>query len=563
MNSKRILLLLPSLCLFGGVLLLFPAFRQWIIEITMQFITRREFSTVKWSGRLLQFAKIFIFLSSMTIILYILMERFSIVKKTVIDGINELVTYNYRKFASAFFFMFALYTLGIVSIIRANFSYSDDLGRSITGNLGWLGQSRYLSNVFGILLHANVRINDISPLNQLLAAAFVAAASVIVVNVVSGGKASKLMLFASLPIGLSPWFLGCFSFKFDSSWMALSVLASVFPFLFIRNYFLFSACSIISLWIMSMTYQVSSGIYILVVIAICLKQWNEGTLPDKEIFKFAAVSAASYCAAMILFRAVFMAQFAGYVNTDVYPASQMFSGIFYNLSAYIDSLKTNIGFLWKTLLLLSGIMFLVKTVLYSKRNKGISLLVSLLAIILMFVLSFGVYLFLQKPLFGPRSMYSLGVFIAILGICSVSGKGKVFAVPALVLCWCFFVFSFSYGNVLAEQKRYIDFRVEMLMHDLSILFPARSEKAIPIRIKNSAGYTPVINNIAAKNPIIKQLVPVYLEESIWTYEYLADYFNFNLQDGHNLEDEGLELLLDTYYHTIKAGNGKIFVIIKQ
>jgi hypothetical protein len=31
----------------------------------------------------------------------------------------------------------------------------------------------------------------------------------------------------------------------------------------------------------------------------------------------------------------------------------------------------------------------------------------------------------------------------------------------IALNWCFAVFAFTYGNALADQKRYIDFRTEI------------------------------------------------------------------------------------------------------
>ena len=41
--------------------------------------------------------------------------------------------------------MFGLYVLGIMSIIRANFLYIDDMGRAIIGNRGWGHFSRYIT----------------------------------------------------------------------------------------------------------------------------------------------------------------------------------------------------------------------------------------------------------------------------------------------------------------------------------------------------------------------------------------------------------------------------------
>ncbi|MCL2154468.1 MAG: glucosyltransferase domain-containing protein [Leptospirales bacterium] len=498
-------------------------------------------------------------------------DRITSIKNYFCDAAKEfmeLMSYNYKQFTSPVLFMSGLYILGIISIIRANFLYVDDLGRAIHGYRGWNNFSRYISDFTATILHADTIINDISPLPQLIVAILIAIASVIIVFVISGRKPSKLALIASLPVGLSPWFLECFSYKFDSPYIALSVFASVFPFLFVNNYFLFSTISILSLLIMCMTYQASSGIYALLVIMICLKAWNERSKTNKDIIIFACISAVSYIITMILFRILFMKQTPTYIDANMYPLPQLFSSFLHNFSSYIRIACDDFGLLWKFLLLFSGVMFLTRTVLYSKRNKTIALIVSIIAVIAMCTLSFGAYLFLQKTIFAARGMYGLGVFIAILGIYTVACEKKIFAIPALLLCWCFFVFSFSYGNALADQKRYNDFRTEIILNDLSKLYPDNKNKAISILLINSIDFAPSINNIAKRKPIIKRLVPKNLKGGwMWGYYYLIYHYNFNLQfaDGwreQKIEEDGLELLLDTRYHTIKGNSEKILVILK-
>jgi len=112
-------------------------------------------------------------------------------------------------------------------------------------------------------------------LPQLIAVLFIAIASVLLVYIISDGWVTKTACFLALPVGLNPYILQCFSFKFDSPYMGLSVLASIVPFLFMQNNIVFSLSSIISLLIMCMTYQASSGIYIIIVIMLCFKAWNE------------------------------------------------------------------------------------------------------------------------------------------------------------------------------------------------------------------------------------------------------------------------------------------------
>lgn len=420
-----------------------------------------------------------------------------------------------------------------------------------------------MSDIFAVFLHADVRITDISPLPQLFAALFMAAAGVLLVYVIRDKKITKTACLMSLPLGLSPYFLECFSYKFDSPYMALSVFISIVPFLFLENYLVFSLCSFIAVLIMCMTYQASSGIYIIIVVLLCFKAWNERLKSNKEILCFSAVSMASYCVSMIYYRLFLMQHYDGYVSTGIYPLSQIFSGVFHNFIRYIRLVNNDFGVIWKFLLVLICILFLVKTVITTRRNRIASLIISFVMLVVMCAMSFAVYLFLMKPLFDPRAMYGFGVFIAVISVYLSDYRKKIIIAPSALLCWCFFVFSFSYGNALSDQKRYNNFRTEILLHDLSMLFPDRAEEPIPIKLKNTEGYAPSIKNIAVRNPVIYRLVPVNLGQSWgWANIYLTRYYNFNFQQDESIEEVGLNELFDSYYHTIKSDGRKVFVVLK-
>jgi len=181
----------------------------------------------------------------------------------------------------------------------------------------------------------------------------------------------------------------------------------------------------------------------------------------------------------------------------------------------------------------------------------------------MCIISFGVYLALTKPLFVPRSMYGFGVFIACLTIYLSNTPKKIILLPAILLCWCFFVFSFTYGNAISEQKRYNIFRTEILLHDLSIVFHDKEEEPLLIKLKNSEGYAPSIQNISIRNPVIRRLVPINLgAEWVWSNIFLTQYYNFSLQQDESIEEDELNQIFDSYYHTIKSDGRRVLVILK-
>jgi hypothetical protein len=132
-----------------------------------------------------------------------------------------------------------------------------------------------------------------------------------------------------------------------------------------------------------------------------------------------------------------------------------------------------------------------------------------------------------------------------------------------VLCWCFFVFSFAYGNALADQKRYNNFRTELLLNDLAALFPPKTEEPYLLTLVNDIGFSPVVENVAVNNPVVKSLVHINLKASCpFVYIYVSQYHRFKLSWNEVPVDETMPVVFDSYYHTIRSKDNQIIVILK-
>jgi hypothetical protein len=169
------------------------------------------------------------------------------------------------------------------------------------------------------------------------------------------------------------------------------------------------------------------------------------------------------------------------------------------------------------------------------------------------------YILLENPPYYPRAIFGFGVFIALISLNTVSLRGWKTLGCIGALNWCFFVFSFSYGNALADQKRYADFRAGLVMEDLNVLFPDEKEN-LTIRTKNEIGYGPVTENIARRTPLIKRLVP-----SFWNgADYLANYYNWRTLNAAD-DDPGAELpvIHECRYHIIRSAGKSILVEFKD
>lgn len=468
----------------------------------------------------------------------------------------------YGRLKKVFAVLCLLYGISFLAIIRANFSYIDDLARAVEGYQGWDNFSRFASTGMSTLLHTSEHLTDISPLTQLLAVLILALASTIILQIFSDGKMSLFHIFAVLPLGISPYFLECISYKFDSPYMAMSILAMVFPFVFMRvSLPLYAAASIAGTVLMCTTYQAASGIYPMLVIAVSYAMWSRRD-ELKRVFRFISVSAAAYLSGLLMYR-LFIMQPLGdsYVSNRV-----LLSQVLPNLAEYYLNVYSDFRKLW--LLPICAVMlgYVVLGTLRSKRNKAASFALAAAALACMLALTFGIYIFLEKPLFVPRAMYGFGVLTAILAVqCCCLEKKWVYKIICAALSWCFLSFSFTYGNALNEQKRYTDFRVEMAISDLNSL-DWSGEEVKTLQLEGDIGCAPAVRNAKLKYAILNRLVPVTFggadTDWYWSDYYFWHYFNLDKvkkDAGIDLRQLDLPILKETLYHTIR-GNGNYILL---
>ena len=456
-----------------------------------------------------------------------------------------------------FLIAFGLYALGILSLIRADVYYIDDLNRSIIGYKEWDNFSRYISWFLSNFMHMDTILADISPLTQLVAITFLSFASIILVwsireviwknedsqwesnEIPNKQRLTALGIIASIPIGLSPYFLEELSFKYDSPYMALSVLFSVIPFVFIHHVRAYIPVSFLCSLGMCMTYQASSGIEIILVLFFGFLMFNQTNAGIKKTLIFMGVSACNYLLALLFFRTFIMHQFAhSQAGTQTFPPSEMLNGVLHNIQMYL-------GFLWndfdwtgiKICFVLLVALFLISAVYQSKINKGLSLILALCVLVIGIVFSYGTYLVLSLPLTRPRAFIGIGVFTAAMAIYIVSAwrgwaykqedqqrtnsnnlihralPSRVFyissAVVAGALTWSLIVFANAYGNALAQQDKFQNFRFTILLNDLvNVMTKQKNYKDYIFRIRGWVTASPVLENSSKHNPLMKRLVTI-------------------------------------------------------
>ena len=457
---------------------------------------------------------------------------------------------------------FCLYLLGIFAIIRADVYYIDDWGRAIIGYKEWDNFSRYISWFLATFMHMDTILADIAPLTQFVAITFLSFASIIVVwsirEIIWKNEDSKwesseipykkrltaLGIIASIPIGLSPYFLSNLSFRYDSPYMALSVLFSVIPFIFIHHIRVYIPISILCSLGMCMTYQASSGIEIILVLFFAFLMFNQTNAGVKKTCIFIAASFLNYIVALAIFKLFILRSFSHkQAGTKTLNSDDFIHGVIENLETYLNYLWDDFG--WsgiKICFLILVLVFIVSAVYQAKINKFLSFLLAICVVSIGIALSYGTYLVLAQPLTLPRAFIGIGVFTAALAIYVVSswrgwaykeqdqkttksenlvtrtlGSRIFFIISAVVVSffsWSLIVFAHAYGNALSRQNEYQNFRLTILLNDLSNVLPKQmSYQDYLFRVKGWVTSSPVLENSSKSKRIMKRLV--FITDGKW------------------------------------------------
>lgn len=466
----------------------------------------------------------------------------------------------------AVLFLLGVYIVSLLSLLRANYSYIDDMGRAAYGYTGWEERfSRYLSTFSSYVLHAGKYLSDISPLPQIIAVCIMIFASTLLLYTVTGKKRYTIWeLIAVIPMGLSPYFLECFSYKYDAPYMALSVLVSIVPILLIKkkNWIYVLGAFICSI-AMCTSYQASSGIFPMIVVLRSFLGWNRGEkIADLGIF--IVKSAVGYLLGILFYQFFLMKPAESYVSNSIASPKEIIK----HYITYFELLYNDLKKMWLVFIGIICICFIICMIKSSRQKKIVAFFVSIFTITTMAFLSWGLYPALSTPLTAPRAMYGFGVFISLisLSVVSITKKQYLLKFVSLVLSWCFIIFSLTYGNALVEQEKYADFRIETVIQDLNNLeiFQLDSEKKI--QITGTIGWAPIIRNKPQHYRILNRLVPItFQEKSFWgDYKLLHYYGVENLVRDTSIDLTVLDLpkVRDTMYHNIYADKNNVLIELK-
>lgn len=478
-----------------------------------------------------------------------------------------------RPFAKPVLVVFGIMMVGMVAILRANYSYMDDLARTAEGYKGWGNFSRYLSNLLAMVLYGNSSLTDISPWGQIVAALLMAIAGVALLYIIYGRTKFRWWeLFVVEMLALNPYFLQCLSYKFDAPFMAVAVLGMVLP-LVVRGMrsWVYAGAVLMGTLVTCMTYQAALGILPMVVVLLAVRMWGKGE-KWKEIGRFVGWTVVGYGVGLVIFKVFIMRLVNDYVVTEMPGLMGLVPQVVENLKAYYRLVMTDFAKAWVVLVAVVAVWFVIRMAMDAKRQKWLAGLMAVVTVLVLEVMCFGIYIVMTKPLYDPRAMQGVGVMVCLMAIVVAeerklkTGARKyvwgVGVVTAVVLTYLFGIFGFTYGNALAVQRDYTEFRIEVVVNDLE----DKVREGDVVEMAGSIGLASALENAVKQYPILARLVPTGLEEGYWGQYKIMRYYGMRGLE-RDLEEvpvvEEYPILEEGWYHNLRMRDGVIVVELKE
>lgn len=500
----------------------------------------------------------FIFIFSLWIIYFL---NFSTTGEQIKNSIKHtLYTFLKSIYEYKILFISVLITLFLIffKVITANFYYADDMWRNAAGSRSWIGFSRYISEFLSILIHTNIKLSDIAPFTQFITIIIMAFSIFLICYVINNNRYSVLAILAVSITFVSPFFSENFSYRFDAPYMALAVLFSAIPFLFIENRKAFIFISIISLILTCFSYQAGLSIYIILAIFLTLRKiLKNDRLSDYGILVFDSL--ISFIIALVIFKLFFMNAMSN-SDDDYFSTVIKLSSVPQNLINYFNIILTDFGnIILKSLTFIAFVSCIFVLVKNSLCNKWLAFIAVISGFVLSFVLSTGPYIIFERPLLTYRTFMGFNLLIALIVFILIEQKFLKFLTIAVF--YCCVIFQFVYGNCLTEQKDYQHFRSALIAKDIGEL--AVSEQNIEIKFQNKVGLCDATKISRHNYPILDKIITqIPSENSIWNENYFTN-FNLHFKNNVSLDKINMNLVKSSIYHNIYQNENKFIVELKN
>lgn len=473
------------------------------------------------------------------------------------------------------FTIFALYTIVLVAIGSVNYPYIDDIIRRLDGLANFAAHySRYLSEYASYFVQGSTRLADSGLATFLLSAVIMTTVSSCILYVLtSDEELTWSSTLASVVVGINPWFLEPLSFRFDSPYMALSLLVSVLPFLYYKKnlgtYFL---VSVLGIFLMCNSYQGSSAIYIVMTLTMLYLDL-QNRVSFKRVTNRLFTSVTAYGVGVVVYYLQTKLNPALALRgetTTIAPLRELPRAILTNLEVYFTTLRNQSTIIWLLLALFIVVYLIVVSAAKANANSVLSLGYSVVYIVLGTVMSYGLYMFWATPLADDRPRYAygfaflLGLFLILIGRQVKFSWLRAMTTGVIVITVYYALsFAFVYASTLDHQKTSFEQSSFLLANNLNdhLTVPQQT-----VYVSSFFKDSRVYQNTVTVYPMIKDLVPsnqsLYWPNLLWFSSLTNMDINLIGLDFSTVDRASLELLEDNYYWNIYRRNDELYVEMK-
>lgn len=428
-----------------------------------------------------------------------------------------------HKYNLPFLISFSLCFLMFMPLIMNGVYYIDDMGRSIRAEPAWARNGRPIADYVTWALNFGGKIQDISPISQLLAVSLLSIAAVMIARKYIGNIGVLSMLTASSFI-LSPFLMENMAFQYDAFPMMLAFIVSALPFLLARyrGIFKHSLVCVAAVFISLNLYQASLCVFLVFMVMSYLYEVKKGN--NKNAFVMMVASSLSMLVAYFIYsKLVVPLVISGDYNiikSQSIPFKEPMSAIrivIYNACLFRDLMLTAISPIYIATIspLVIGFFYSIFKLLTIIKRDNFRIITIVMVAISPFLMAFfvvGPMLFLKEPLFRPRVMLGFSAFTVSISViaswyvpASISKARVLLIVPALYVIGM----NYTFANALENQHDYESF---VISHIISDAYSQQVQDTNKVSFNGWIGLSPIVKVAIEKYPLLEILVTRLLHD---------------------------------------------------
>ncbi len=353
----------------------------------------------------------------------------------------------------------------ILPLILANTYYQDDILRASFGEEGWISDGRPLSALLMIILEGHYILADIAPLGLILSIVFLVCTGIFIANFMfpEDDAWKQRIIIASITC-MSPFYLGNFSFRYDTLPMSITQCVAIFvPFISTKDQLQRLFFNFLALIFILCTYQSCLNTFIASSLLHSIIQARNKENINKNLFYFiqdvfcSLIISVIY--AIIASHFITKHSYAGKHSGIIPLDSNFISVAFLNFISgfHLVNLVLSEPFAWIIAAIYSLGLFYNFQIFREKMYKSsawnkFSCFFYMISPLLFLILIIGYTTFLRNPVFEPRTLVSVCIllyfsfFSFLQKLSSINRIWPQFTVVASFML--LFSYSYSYGNAL-------------------------------------------------------------------------------------------------------------------